>query len=294
MLSFITNIPLLVVLMRIVHTSCGGNAPVLFESIGHDTPLPFASPRHGDALRRLLVGQRLSVAFQPIWDLHSGGILAFEALTRPAADYGLTGPLEAFDIAEQLGCVHDLDAVCQQAVLSRASNLPANVLLFLNISPHTLGHDDFRAAALLDVVRAAGLTPERVALEITEQCPARPEAVIRVARELRRMGFLLALDDVGAGNAGLEMLRRLPVDFVKIDRAVIAHALRDDAARMVFMAIVAVAEKAQCHIIAEGIETTALFDLAQQAGVRGVQGYLLGRPGELGTAVPAVPQALTA
>ncbi len=270
----------------------GRDTVVLFDDIEHSTPI--ASPTKGYAVRRLITERRVSVAFQPIWDLHDGGILAFEALTRPAPSYGLAGPLEAFDIAESIGRAHELDAVCRQAILDRARELPAGALLFLNLSPHTLGHGDFDAVALVEAVAAAGLTPARVVLEITEQLPVRPEIVIRAAKGLRALGFQLALDDVGAGNAGLEMLRQLPVDFVKIDRGVIDEAIDDIAARAVFMAIVAFAREARSQIIAEGIETSATFALAQQAGVRGAQGYLLGRPNAAIPTVLAVPRALTA
>ncbi len=270
----------------------GRNAVVLFDEIGHNTSI--LSPAKGYAVRRLLAERQVSVAFQPIWDLRDGGILAFEALTRPAPAYGLAGPLEAFELAERLGRAHELDTVCRQAILDRARDLPAGALLFLNLSPHTLGHGAFTEEALVDAVVSAGLTPSRVILEITEQLPVRPAAVIRAAKRLRTLGFQLALDDVGAGNAGLEMLRQLPVDFVKIDRGVIDHALDDATARAVFTAIVAFAREAHSYVIAEGIETVAMFDLAQQAGVRGAQGYLLGRPSEVIPTVLAVPQALTA
>ncbi len=270
----------------------GRDAVVLFDEIGHDTPVP--SPAKGYAVRRLIAERRVFVAFQPIWDLHDGGILAFEALTRPAPGYGFDGPLEAFDLAEGLGRAHELDAVCREAILRRARELPAGALLFLNLSPHTLGRSDFAEAALVEAVEAAGLTPGRVVLEITEQLPVRPRDMIRAAKRLRALGFRLAIDDVGAGNAGLEMLRQLPVDFVKIDRGVIEEALDDATARAVFLAIVAFAREARSHVIAEGIETAAMFALAQQAGVRGAQGYLLGRPNAVVPTVLAVPQALTA
>ena len=195
------------------------------------------------AVRRLLAEGQLTVAFQPIWDLARGGVLGYEALSRPGPSYALDGPGEAFAIAEKLDHAHDLDALCRQAILARASELPADALLFLNLSPQTLEHNARPAAALAEVVAAAGLTPARVVLEITERAVTRPEVVAREAGRLRAAGFRLALDDVGAGNAGLEMLRQLPVDYVKIDRAVVVGALTDTMARAVLAAIVAFARQ---------------------------------------------------
>ena len=103
---------------------------------------------------------------------------------------------------------------------------------------------------------------------------------MREAKRLRSLGFGLALDDTGAGNAGLEVLSQLPVDFVKIDRAVVAKGLTDKTARGVLTGITAIARETAAYVIAEGIENIEMFDLVRQMGVQGVQGYLLGRPSE--------------
>jgi EAL domain-containing protein (putative c-di-GMP-specific phosphodiesterase class I) len=106
---------------------------------------------------------------------------------------------------------------------------------------------------------------------------------------LRKLGFRIALNDVGAGNAGLEMLRNLRLDFVKIDRSVTVDALEDEGARAVLAAIVAFASQPGAFIIAEGIETELMLELVRDRGVirpgaefcvHGGQGYLLGRPAD--------------
>jgi EAL domain-containing protein (putative c-di-GMP-specific phosphodiesterase class I) len=107
--------------------------------------------------------------------------------------------------------------------------------------------------------------------------------------QLRGLGFRLALDDTGAGNAGLEMLSQLPVDYVKIDRAVLVKALDDKTARAVLAGIIAIARETDTYVIAEGIEDSAMLTLARRVGspnsdtptgIQGMQGYLLGRPSE--------------
>jgi len=265
----------------------GRNTVVTFEEIRESASI--LSSAKAQALRRVLIDGHVGVVFQPIWDVARGEILAFEALARPAAHYGFEGPQEAFDIAERIGRAHDLDAVCRNAILDRAGELPPDALLFLNLSPQTLDLDVLAGTALVDAVRAAGLRPERVVLELTERSMARLAVVVREATRLRGLGFKLALDDTGAGNAGLEMLSQLPVDFVKIDRAVVVKALSDRAARAVLAGIIAIARETDTYVIAEGIEDTAMLNLARQAGVpngaalmgvQGVQGYLLGRPSE--------------
>jgi diguanylate cyclase (GGDEF)-like protein len=252
------------------------NTIVTFEEIRESVSL--IAPAKVQALHRLLSEQRVNVAFQPIWDLEQDRLLSFEALTRPPVDYGFSGPQEAFDIAEKIGRAHELDYLCVHAIVARAAELPPGALLFLNLTPQTLDHDVLTGAMLLEAVLAAGLTPERVVLEITERSIVRLEVVVREAKLLRSLGFRLALDDTGAGNAGLEMLSQVPVDFVKIDRGIVVNALTDPSARAILTGITTMARQMKSYVIAEGIEDVAMLTLVQQVGVQAVQGYLLGRP----------------
>lgn len=279
----------------------GRNAVVTFEEI-RDTAA-VVSPAKVHAVRHLLEERAIGVVFQPIWDLQRGQLLAVEALVRPAPGCGLAGPAEAFDIAEKLDRAHDLDALCHQVILERAESLPSNVLLFFNLTPQTLEHGMLEGATLADAVTRAGLTPERVVLEITERAVTRPAVVVREAHRLRALGFWLALDDVGAGNAGLEMLRQVPVDYLKIDRSVVVGARTDNTARSVLAALIAFARQSGTFVIAEGIETEEMLAFVRRMGtvtshggegVHGVQGYLLGRPSESMPALLPVPRALCA
>ena len=138
-------------------------------------------------------------------------------------------------------------------------------------------------------------------LEITERTDARKELLLPEAARLRRLGFKLALDDVGAGNAGLEMLSALPVDFIKIDRAVVANAVEDRGARAVMLGIMAFARESGAFVIAEGIETEAMLELARDpdperearpVGAHGAQGFLLGRPAPVPSEVPSYHETM--
>ncbi len=252
------------------------NTMVTFEAIRESVSL--IAPAKVQALYRLLNEQKLNVAFQPIWDFEQDRVLAFEALTRPSADYGFSGPQEVFDIAEKIGRAHELDYLCVHAILARAAELPSDALLFLNLTPQTLDHEVLTGAILLEAVFSAGLTPERVVLEITERSVVRLDVVVREAQKLRELGFRLALDDTGAGNAGLEMLSQLAVDFIKIDRGIVVKSLSDVSARAIFAGITNMARQMNSYVIAEGIEDVEMLDLVEQVGAQAVQGYLLGRP----------------
>jgi diguanylate cyclase (GGDEF)-like protein len=273
----------------------GRNVVVRYRRKDDEIPLFPAAKVQG--LRSLLVEGRVTAVFQPIWMLHTNGVFAYEALSRPNPSYGLDGPQQAFEIAERLGRAPELDAICLERILAAAGSLPAQALLFVNLSPSTLAHHSFSADVLVDRVAAAGLQPSQVVFEVTERSQVAPAVVGAAVDELRTRGFAVALDDVGTGNNGLEMLRRIEFDYVKVDRSVMLAALAADGkGRAALMAILAFAAYMKAVVIAEGIEDTALLSLVQEIalvslqpqngliqGIQGqafdaVQGYLLGRP----------------
>ena len=249
--------------------------------------ISIVTPAKIQALRALLDEPRIETAFQPIWDLQDGRVLGVEALARPWDGYGFDGPADMFAVAEKIGRAHELDAICRSAALARAHEIPEGVLLFLNVNPQSLTHGELEGDRLLRSVATAGMRPSQIVLEITERSEARLTQVVADATRLRKLGFRLALDDVGAGNAGLEMLRELPVDFVKIDQTVIAAALADVHAQAVLLAIIAYAGRAGAYVIAEGIGSEQILSFVRNAEelhmlngppIKGAQGYLLGRP----------------
>jgi diguanylate cyclase (GGDEF)-like protein len=258
----------------------GRNCVVTFDEIREEHPVFL--PARVEEVRRIIADGAIGVAFQPIWSIDHRSVMGYEALARPTGDDPIN-PQDAFDIAERIGKAHDLDRVCRTAILARGRTLPSDVLLFLNVSPQSLDHGALAGTTLVEAVEAAGLTPGQVVLEITERSVARMDAVIREATRLRALGFLLALDDAGSGNSGLEMLSKLAVDFVKVDRDVIVRAQAGAGGRGVLAGIIAIAHEMSAQIIAEGIEDSAMLELIRGATRSSpvdcsVQGYYLGRP----------------
>jgi EAL domain-containing protein (putative c-di-GMP-specific phosphodiesterase class I) len=181
----------------------------------------------------------------------------------------------------------ELDMVCTRKTLETAVNLPAGSVIFLNYSPASLIHAGFDPQGFADSVLAAGLLPEQIVIELTERRIDDPATVAQRVAALRALGIRMALDDTGSGHAGLEILSKVRFDFVKIDRGLIVEAMHNPEARGVLAGIIAIARETGSYLIAEGIETAEMLDfvrnahVANFAGVRGIQGYLLGRP-ELG------------
>jgi diguanylate cyclase (GGDEF)-like protein len=263
----------------------GRNAIVCFDDISDDVNV--FSPRKAELVRRMIAEELMTVAFQPIWDINSTRPLAFEALARPAAELGFSGPQEAFDIAERIRQVYELDMLCIRKSLASVSNLPVGSTVFLNVAPASLAHALFDPEQFVEQLRAAGIDPQNLVIELTERRIDDQAAIIARASKLQALGVRMALDDTGSGHAGLELLSNLRLDFVKIDRSLLVKAIDDKGARGVLAGIIAIARETGSYLIAEGVENRALLDFACNAhdpgnkaspGIRGVQGFLLGRP----------------
>jgi diguanylate cyclase (GGDEF)-like protein len=263
----------------------GGNRAAHFEDVRERVVVTTSEKK--EAVRRLIDEGRLTTAFQPIWNLDTETLIGVEALTRPDPSYGLSGPAEAFDIAEQLGRVHPLDVRCVGNALRTAPKLGADVLLFVNLAPLTLDLDAEGNDWLLAAVEHAGFSPRQVVIEVTERFGGRTVPVIKTLRRLRQQGFLLAIDDVGTGNSGLEMLSKLEAEFVKLDQSIVTGATTEPGARAVLLAMATFARQTGAFVIAEGIEDqeTLQFlrsidqhDISAEAIIQGGQGFGLGRP----------------
>jgi diguanylate cyclase (GGDEF)-like protein len=263
----------------------GGHQATHFQDIDHQVTL--ASSDKQQALIRLIGEERIETVYQPIWDLSTGTLIGLEALTRPDPEYGFSGPEEAFNVAEQMGRVRPLDILCATRAVRVGAQLPEGALLFINLSPHTLELDSDGDEWFHTAVQNAQLLPERVVVEVTERFSGRTEAVVNSLKKLRDRGFKVALDDVGTGNAGLEMLRQVDADFVKLDRSIVAAATTEPTARAVLMAMATFAHGTGSYVIAEGIEDQETLDFLDHIGkqhrtigniIRGGQGFGLGRP----------------
>ncbi|HZT13661.1 MAG TPA: bifunctional diguanylate cyclase/phosphodiesterase [Candidatus Baltobacteraceae bacterium] len=265
--------------------SNGRDAVVCYEDVERDAVV--FSNKKASALRALLDLPRVDVAFQPIWSLAESHVFGLEALCRPPSDCGLSGPQEAFDVAERIRRTAELDELCVRSVFHAARTLPPDVFLFVNVAPDSLSHPLLAPQRWLQLIARAGLRPSQVVIELTERRISNPEHVLRMLEALRAEGVSIALDDTGSGYAGLNLLTQAPFDFVKIDRSIVTGAPDNQRTRAVLAGIIAIAREAGSFVIAEGIENMQhlqfLRELQYQRhdlsfGVHGAQGYLLGRP----------------
>lgn len=264
----------------------GDGSVVDAERLG-PTPAP-AGEHEASALLKLIAGGELRVHYQPIVELATGEITAFEALARPQIDHGLAGPAEAFAVADQLGMVPELDAVCRHSILAEEPGyeIPPHTRLHINVAPQALGHRTLGGGELRTRMRDAGLTPDRVVLEVSEG-PSDDQPMIEdELRRLRGLGFHLALDDVGTSHASFRRLATGLFDVIKLSGALVRAAAEEDAARGVVEAVCAYARRTDAIVIAEEVENGAMLSYVRRlrtdhrppARIHEAQGYALGHP----------------
>lgn len=226
---------------------------------------------------RILEGIQLAVAFQPIWNLKTGGRLGYEALIRPRRDGQPLSPREWFAWAKQLGeeTVADLAALRRVAEeAARCGPWSAACRLFFNLRVGTVADESaWRAVQSL----WASFPPQALVLEVGEE--GHPELLRVWVRRLAVRDWAIALDDFGVGAEDLYRLLALRPEWIKIDRALVARAPEDPRAESLILGMVRWAHLYDIRVIAEGVQTPEELEAVQAAGVDAGQGFYWGRPG---------------
>ena len=232
-----------------------------------------------ECLERIIREQALSALFQPIVNSTQRGILGYEALIRGPSDSPLHSPLTLFDTAARHGCLLELELLCREVAIRQFHSLNLPGKLFLNTSPDALFQPNFRSGCTLEMLRKVGMSPQQVVIELTEQYPMDNYVLVREAKShYQEMGFEIAIDDLGAGYAGLRMWSELRPDYVKIDRHFMQDIHEDSIKQEFVRSIRDIARNLQCRVIAEGVETVEEMRAVSKLGLELVQGYYFARP----------------
>jgi diguanylate cyclase (GGDEF)-like protein len=237
------------------------------------------------ALERAVERDEIRVHYQPIVELATGGIVAFEALARwQHPDHGLLSPDSFIPLAEETGITAAIGRIVrreasQQLALWRAT-YPGSPLLWVsaNLSPAELQTPRLVEDVVM-ALRDASLGSENLVLEITESSALRdPDVTIERLRELRDLGVRVALDDFGTGYSSLSHLRDLPIDFVKIAKPFVDGLVGSATAETFVKAILQIAKALELAVIAEGIEHSEQALILSSLDCELAQGYRYSRP----------------
>lgn len=221
--------------------------------------------------------------FQPIVDLASGRLVGYEALSRFPGKDGRT-PDAFFNQAGRVGLGPQLEMVAIAAAL-RAERRPDNTYLSLNLTPTAISSSVVRAGLPQDLAD--------VVIELTEHELAPADGALEAGlADLRARGARIAIDDAGAGYAGLQQIMRVQPDIIKLDRSLVEHVDADDAKAALIEFFVVFARRIGASVCTEGIETASELAALTALGVSLGQGYLLGRPASPWS--PIAPAAVSA
>ncbi|MEN0077386.1 MAG: EAL domain-containing protein, partial [Paracraurococcus sp.] len=230
----------------------------------------------------------LAMAFQPILDAdRGGGVLAHEALVRGPQGQGADWVMSQV-LPERL---YAFDQACRIAAIEEAGRLrlaETEARLAINFLPNAVYNPVACIQATLSAAERTGFPPDRLIFEVSERERVEdPAHLLRIFQVYRQMGFTLAIDDFGAGYAGLELLADMPADLVKLDMGLVRGCDTHRRRRIILANIVAACRDLGVQVVAEGVETAAECATLREMGVRLFQGYLFARPGFRSLPVPA-------
>lgn len=248
------------------------------ELFGSSSVPPSRKTAEQTEIEEIISGELITPVYQPIFTLRSGELYGYEALTRVASPGGLT-PEELFARAAEYGLAYALEMLCRRKALIQARAVGIAGQLFLNVCPtifQASEHERGITAALLEKLQ---IERSRVTFELTERTIIEDyELFHRALSHYREQGYSIAIDDLGSGYAGLEMLARLEPEYVKLSRFLIAAIDTSTTKQALVEALVTFCGKIGACVIAEGIERREELEFLVAAGVDLGQGYLLGKP----------------
>jgi EAL domain-containing protein (putative c-di-GMP-specific phosphodiesterase class I) len=217
------------------------------------------------------------MAFHPIVDLAAGGVWGYEALVRGTEGQSAFWVLSQVDEKNR----YRFDQACRVKAIELAGALFTSdrARLSINFMPNAVYEPAACIRSSLLAASRVGFDPSRIMFEFTEnEHMADPGHVGRIVEEYKRIGFTTALDDFGAGYAGLNLLAKFQPDLVKIDMELIRGIATSAARRAIIAGILSIARDLGLQVIAEGVETEDEMRALRGAGITLFQGYLFARP----------------
>lgn len=224
---------------------------------------------------------QINYAFQPIVNIHSGVCYGYEALLRNYEAAGFSSIFELFDEAYNDHVLHAIDLQLREKAINKFSQLEwkNKVKLFFNLDNRLLSSADYMPGNTLNTLKFSDLSQDSICFEISERHELdHNQELADVLNNYRSQGYIIAVDDCGAGFAGLKLLYYIRPDFIKIDRFFIQDITDDLNKRIFVSSLVNLAHIMGSIVIAEGVETVKEFYSCRNIGCDLIQGYLVQRP----------------
>ena len=221
------------------------------------------------------VGFQFDYAYQPIVDVGSRTVYAHEALVRGPAGEGAMSVLSQVNEQNR----YRFDQACRVKAIKSAAQLGIEERISINFLPNAIYKPEICIRTTLEAARVHGFPVERIIFEVTEGDRVEDGPwLAQILREYKRCGLLTAIDDFGAGYAGLSLLADFQPDLIKIDMGLIRDVDSSPSRQAIVRGLMRVCGDLGVQVIAEGIETAGERDFLVDAGVRLMQGYLFCKP----------------
>ena len=217
-----------------------------------------------------------TMAFQPIVDLRTRQVFAYEALIRGVDGAGAASILDQVNEDNR----YVFDQSCRVKAVELAARLAIPCYVSINFLPNAVYQAATCIRATLEAARRFNFPTEQLIFEITEHEElVDKEHLKSIIREYKRQGFKTAIDDFGAGYSGLNLLAEFQPDLIKLDMALVRDIDHDPVRQAIVQGILGVCRALAIEAIAEGVENLAELTLLQSMGVHLYQGFLFARPG---------------
>jgi diguanylate cyclase (GGDEF)-like protein/PAS domain S-box-containing protein len=268
--------------MALYRAKAEGRATVRYYEAAMDEALRERRQMEAD-LRQAIAKSEFSLEYQPLADLDSGRILAFEALLRwRHPRLGQISPATFIPLAEESDFILKLGSWVLREACTEAARWSPPLKLSVNLSPVQFIQDDL-AGEVERILAETGLEASRLELEVTEGLLIKDaDRALLILGKLKALGVQISMDDFGTGYSSLSYFRMFPFDKVKIDQSFIRDMIDNPQARAIIRSVIGLGQGLGMPVVAEGVETAEQLEALRLEGCDQVQGYLISRPGPIG------------
>ncbi|MCE5202803.1 MAG: bifunctional diguanylate cyclase/phosphodiesterase [Coriobacteriales bacterium] len=230
-------------------------------------------------LREILDSGEIRTLVHPVLRLDDLEVIGYEALSRGPEASEFERPDKLFKVAYDSDMVLKLERLCRKRALEAAQKMPPGRLMFVNVEPEAVADPELRDVMFSSLLAETELAPSSIVLEITEHTAIADFSAFRSTLEyLRMLGFVVAVDDAGAGYGSLQCLAEVHPEWLKIDISLVRGVDSDDVRYQLIESLVTFADKVGVKLVAEGIETREELEALRRLGVQYGQGFLFSEP----------------
>ena len=228
----------------------------------------------------IIENSSLTAHFQPIIDMQTNQIFAYETLTRGVLpDGSLMYPDDLFKKSARNDMNFTLDRMCRETALKTTAVKKIDAKVFINFIPTSIYDPEFCLASTVKWAKQLEFDPKNIVFEVVETQDVKDKEHLKtILNYYRKKGFLIALDDVGEGYSSLNMIIDIRPDIIKVDRNIIENIDKDPMKQSIYKALRTICLDNNIKILAEGVETPYELEKVKEIGVDYAQGYYFARP----------------